>query len=370
VVGLLGFALVRLLAGSRGRADAGLLGLLLAALVVPGGLFFAWLWPYASDANAFLPTASYRDAAVALHDGLLVRAGELFSLEAAALAGGGAGVAVGLAATVAAVFAVRRRWGAFVVGSTLALLATALVPVLFWPLSELVTLPESARLAVLLPLPFSLAGAALLAARAGAVGLAAAAGLGLGLALAFGAGGVTGPAWAVWLAVAGCLVALVARRDVDIDGAPARLAVATILALAVPLAVVGLTAFERDAKDPKALPAPLVELVRSQVPARGVVFADLETGYRLAAAAPVTIVAQPAGYGASTAVADVAERRRDVIAFFHGDGLSYLDRGDILSRHWALWLLVDHDRPSPGYLRFLPDPVYDDGRYAFYDLRR
>lgn len=370
VLGLVGFALVRLLGGARGRADAGLVGLLLAALVVAGGLFFAWLWPFASDANAFLPTAPYRAAAAALHDDVLVRVGDFFSLEAGALAGGGAGVVAGLAATVAAVFGVRRRWGAFVVGSTLALLATALVPVLFWPLSELVTLPEAARLAVLLPLPFSLAGAALLAATAGAVGVAAAAGLGLGLALAFGAGDAGGPAWAVWLAVAGCLVALAARRDLDTDRAPARLAVAAIVALAVPVAAVGLTDLEQDARDPRALPAPLVELVRAQVPARAVVFADLEAGYRLAAAAPITIVAQPARYGTATATADVAGRRRDVIAFFRGDGLSYLDRGDILSRYSAGWLLVDRERGRPDYPRFLPAPIFDDGRYAFYDLHR
>ena len=68
VIGLAGFAAVRLVGGRDGRADAGLTGLLLAALVVPAGLLFAWLVPVAFDANAFMPSAGYREAAVAVHD--------------------------------------------------------------------------------------------------------------------------------------------------------------------------------------------------------------------------------------------------------------------------------------------------------------
>jgi hypothetical protein len=59
-----------------------------------------------------------------------------------------------------------------------------------------------------------------------------------------------------------------------------------------------------------------------------------------------------------------------VVAFFRGDGLSYLDRANILSRYGAGWLLVDRSRAAPAYLRFLPAPTYGDDRYAFYDLRR
>lgn len=369
-LGLAGFGLVRLLGGVQRKADAPRLALVLAALVVVGGLFFLWLWPFAGEANAFLPSPSYRDAAVALHGERLVRVGGLFALEPSVVATGGAGVIAGLLATIAAVVAVRRRWGAFVVGSTLALLAAALVPAFFRPLSDLLTLPEAARLAVVLPLPYALAGAALVVARAGVAGVVAAVGLGIGLALAYGEGGATGPSWAAWVAIAACLVSLAASRWHGRPDGPGLPAVVAAVGLAIPLAVVGLSRLERERPDPKALPAGLVDVVRAEVPPRGVVFADLETGYRLAAEVPIVVVALPAGLGPATGTGDEEARRRDVVAFYRGEGLSYLDRADILTRYGSRWLVVDHSRPVPAYLRFLPAPSYEDGRYAFYDLER
>ena len=275
-----------------------------------------------------------------------------------------------IALPVAAV-AVRRRWGSFVVGSTLALLAVALTPVLFRPLGDLMTLPEALRLPLLLPLPFAIAGAALVAARRPVLACVMAAALGLGLALAYRDPGSAGPAWATWVAVAACLAALAVRPA----GSErlARLRVGSPSSRPRSRSRSRLSGFAdlgRDRPDPRALPLPLIEAVRELVPVRAVVFADPESSYRLSAAAPVTVAAAPPARAAATGENDPAGRRRDVAAFFSGEGLSYLDRGEMLNRFGASWLLVDRSRPVPDYVRFLPEPVFDDGRYVLYDLRR
>ncbi len=370
VIGLGGFAAVRLLGGRAGREDAGLTGLLLAALIVPAGLFFAWLVPVAFDTNAFLPSDAYRDAAVALHDLTLARVGGLFALDAAAVAAGGAGVVAGLVTLPVAAVAVRSRWGAFVVGATLALLAVALTPILFRPLADLMTLTEALRLPLLLPLPFAIAGATLYAARRPVLGCAMAAALGLGLVLAYRDAGAAGPAWAAWVAVAACLAALAVRPVVSEQPEGTRRVVIVAAALAIPLAAVGLSDLRRDPPDPQALPRPLVEAVRELVPVRAVVFADPETSYRLSAAAPVTVAAAPPGRAAASGENDPARRRRDAAAFFTDERLSYLEHGEMLNRFGASWLLVDRSLPVPDYVRFLPEPVFDDGRYVLYELDR
>jgi hypothetical protein len=367
-IALAGFLLARGLAGTDARADVRRLAVALAAVALPFLLLFAWLWQFAHGADAFLPPGAYRDAALAAHAAELQRAGSLFALDAGAAARGGAGAVAGLVAVAVCALGWRRRAEGFVVGATLVLLAVALTPPLFRVLSDLVTLTEAERLVLVLPLPFALAGAALLAARARSLGVLAAAGLATGLALAYGQGS-TAAGWAAWAAAAACLAALAVRpRAVAAGAGPWALAAAA--ALALPLAVTGLAGIERDRPDRSPLPAGLVEAVRAGVSPRAVVFADLETSYRLAAAAPVLVAAAPPAHVAATEDNAPAHRRRDVIDFFWNDRLSYLGHAELLARYGASWLLVDGAREAPAYVRFLGRPVYDDGRYALYDLRR
>lgn len=368
-IGLAGFALARLACGREGRADAGPVALALAAVLVPAGLYFAWLSPVALDTNAFLPATAYRTAAVRLHDGALTRAGGLFALEPGQLAHGGAPVVVGLLAVAVAAVAVRNRFGSFVVGATLAVAVVALVPPLFRPFSDVLTLTEAMRIGLLLPLPFALAGLATVAAARRRAALVPAAALGAAAVAAFGSVPPSGPAWPVWVAVAGCLLALALRPTLP-GVADRRATLAVAVALTAPLIVGGLVRVDRDRPDPRRLPAGLVAAVRELVPVRAVVLADLGSAYRLSAEAPVTVVGIPPARAAATGANEPRARAREVAAVLYAEKPSYLDRARILARRGASWLLVDRDRGVPAYVRFLPAPVVVEGSYALYDLRR
>ena len=85
-----------------------------------------------------------------------------------------------------AAFAWRRRWAAYVLGGSLAVFLITLVPWLFTPFSDLVSISQSRRVAGFLPFAFALAGG--LTVLAGRV-------RGLVLALALAAGIVFQLAW-------------------------------------------------------------------------------------------------------------------------------------------------------------------------------
>ena len=141
----------------------------------------------------------------------------------------------------------RRRWAAYVLGGSLAVLAVLLVPPFFTAVAELTSPAQAGLLVLFLPLAFALAGAATVAARLRLVGCGGAAALGLGTALAFSSG-TTGQAWATWIAVAGAVAGLVAARFVGREAPdPGRFAVAVMVAFAIPIAVMG---FRGTAQDP------------------------------------------------------------------------------------------------------------------------
>ncbi len=113
-----------------------------------------------------------------------------------------------------AALAPRRRWAAYVVGGTLPVLLVLLLPQLFVPFSDVVSLSQARRFAGFLPFAFAFAGglgvlARLLgpltvpAALAGGITLQAAYPGDFGLRLA----GDT-PAWPTWVALGGAAVAL------------------------------------------------------------------------------------------------------------------------------------------------------------------
>jgi hypothetical protein len=370
-VPLAGFAVARYVVGGEGRADVPRIGLALGAVVVPALLVALWLAPVIAETNAFVLSSAEKALAAERSDGLVDAIGPLLRLDASAVARGGAGVIAGLLAVAAVPFAARRRWGAFVLGGTLAGLVVLLVPPLFTAASDLLTLPQAQRLAVLLPLPFALAGFAVLGGRLRLAGCFAAAALGAGLALAFSLETASGPSWAVWIAVAGALAGIVAVSRVAPSAPGSRWwAVAAIVAFAIPVAAVGLSDAEQDRPDRHALTPGLVEALRTRVPVRAVVFADLETSYRVAAAAPLYIAAAPPAYVARTERNRALERRDDVQRFFSDEDASYLEQATLLSEYAATWLLVDRTKRVPAYVELLPGKVYEDERFALYRLRR
>jgi hypothetical protein len=375
VVPLLGFLVARL---ALVRGDARRIGLALAAVVVPAGLFLAWLFPAVSQAAGFSPSAAEEARALEAYGARLAFVRDWYALSPETIARGGAATVAALLAIPAAALAGRRRWAAYVLGGSLAVFLVVLVPPVFTTFSDLASLSQARRLTIVLPLAFALAGAAVLAGHLRWAGCVLAAGLGVGLQLAYPGGGEEvarlgpgGPAWAAWLAAAGGLVALAAGVLLRRCGPQTTWwAVALACAFATPLAVAGFADVRRDRPDRRALTPGLVEALREQVPLRATVFADLETSYRIAAAAPVYVAANPPAHVADSGENEPYERRRDVIRFFYDDDVSYLDKARILANRGATWLVVDKRRKTPAYLRFLPAPVYEDERFALYPLRR
>ena len=140
------------------RRDARSGGLALAALVVPAGLFFAWLLPVIADTASVSPDARERERGFDKYDGQLDGTLDLFSVTPELFVRTGAVAVAALLLIPLAGLAARRRWAAYVVGGSLAVFVVCLVPWLFTPLSDVVSLSQSRRLAGFLPLAFALAG--------------------------------------------------------------------------------------------------------------------------------------------------------------------------------------------------------------------
>jgi len=357
-----GFLLVRL-AWARDDARSGALAL--AALVLPAAAFFAWLLPVVRSTASVSPDAAERARALEHYAGQLrVGSDNSFSIAPELFGRSGAVAVAALLLIPLAGLASKRRWAAYVVGGSLAVFAVTLLPWLFTPFSDAVSLSQSRRLAGFLPLGFAFGGGmGVLAALAGpfTAPLALVAGIGLqwlypgDFGYRIGAGG---PAWAVWFAVVGALVALVAglRRPRQVE----RTAALACTLLLVPVFVHGLRNWTAS---PERLPSPLtpglVKALRDVVPAGATVYSDLESSYRIAASAPVLICNAPPGHVADTERNRPYERREQWQAFNRTGDLG------IPRRCGATWLVLDRDR-------FDTQPelpvAYRDVHYTLYRL--
>ena len=206
-----GFLVVRWLWSHR---DARAGGLALAALVLPAAGFFAWLLPVIGDTASVSPDGEERGRGFEKYEGQLDGTLDLFSVTPELFVRTGAVAVAALLLIPLAGLAARRRWAAYVVGGSLAVFVVCLVPWVFTPFSDVVSLSQSRRLAGFLPLAFALAGGmGVLARLLGplVVPLALVAGI---VFQAFHPGdfGYTledgGPAWATWVGVVGAVVAL------------------------------------------------------------------------------------------------------------------------------------------------------------------
>jgi hypothetical protein len=110
-------------------------------------------------------------------------------------------------------------------------------------------------------------------------------------------------------------------------------------------------------EDSYALTPGLLQVLRTEVPKRSIVFSDLETSYRISAFAPVYVAAAPPAHVADTAANRPYSRRLSVNRFFGTGNEQILDRYD------ADWLVVDHRR-------FEVNPswplIYSDERFSLY----
>jgi hypothetical protein len=275
----------------------------------------------------------------------------------------------GLALVPVAALARRRGWTPFVLGGSLAVLLVVLVPPIFTPFADVVSLSQARRAAGFIPVAFAFVGGIAVAARLlrlAALPIALVAGLALqskwpgdfGYRLEQG-----GPPLAAWIAAFGGAAALAlavpaARRlDVERQG-PVALAAACLFV--VPVAIHGVREWGPRETRGSSLTPGLVQALRSEVPEGAVVFSDVETSYRIAAYAPVYVAAAPTGHVADTAANRPYERWRDSRRFLRTGNLA------IPRRYGARWIVLDRLRFR---LRLDLPVAYRDGRYTLYRLR-
>ena len=360
-----GFLLVRSLAT---RDEAKPIAAALAALVVPAAAFLAWLTPVVRSTASHAPDRQELLRAFEQYEGQL----DVFSESSYRLAPDvfGRSGAVAIAALLSiplAGLALRQRWSAFVLGGSLAVLGVLLLPALFVPFSDLVSLSQSRRAAGFLPYAVAFAGGLVVLARLtwlALLPLALVAGIALQLAFPGDFGyrlSDGGPAAATWIAVAGGLAALAVglwRKPAREDRGLLVGAAAALFVLPVAVHAAGNWS-PSDARAPSPLTSGLVAALRERVPERAIVYSDLETSYRIAAAAPVYIAAAPPSHVADTKENRPYARRNDNMAFFA--------RGDLAipRRYRADWLVLDRSRFS---VRPKLPVVHRDGRYTLYRL--
>jgi hypothetical protein len=338
----------------------------LPAVLIPAGLYALWLKPIVDETVTHRPDAAVRAQQIAHYKGQIDIVHGLLRLAPETISRGGAIAVAGLVAIPMAALAGTRRWAAYVLGASLAVLLLVLVPWAFDSLANVVSVSQARRLAIFLPIPFAVAGAASLIGRYRLAGCLA----------AFGAGGllqlvypgefsyfliVGGPPWPVWLALAGAgiglIVAAIVRRSAP-EAAPLWTA-AVALSLVAPVGLAGLAYVKRDEPDRLRLTPGLVRALRTTVPARDTVFSDLETSYRIEAYAPVYVSAAPPAHVADTKDNYPNERRDDVIKFLNSGSVS------IPRRYHAQWIVVAKRRFD---LPLKLPKVYSDQRFDLYRL--
>jgi hypothetical protein len=359
-----GFLLVRLLWGHR-DARAGLLAL--GALVVPAAAFFAWLLPVVGDTASVGPDAAERGRGFAQYAGQLAGDADLFRVVPELFSRTGAVAVAALLLLPLAGLASRRRWAAYSAGGALAVLVVCLVPWIFTPFSDAVSLSQSRRLAGFLPLAIALAGGVgVLARLLGPLVVPVALAAGIAFQLLYpGDFGYTletgGPAWATWIAVGGTLAALVVGFRLRGRAPLERSAALASVLLLVPTYVHGLANWSPSpARRPNPLSSGLIAAVRTDVPTGAVVYGDPEASYRIGAFAPVRICVAPPGHVADT-VENRPRARVDEFRRFARTGDLAIPRAC-----GATWLVVDRDR-FPHLVFDLP-AMHRDERWVLYRL--
>jgi hypothetical protein len=361
---LVGFALARLLVA---RADA---RRSLGGLLAYGGpvlLVFAWLEPIVAETRSHNPSSTEKAEQLKHYAGdLVVHSQSSFHLAPAIVARTGAIAVAALVLVPLAGLAGRRRWSALVLGGAVLVLALELWSLVFPHFSDLVSLSQSRRAAGFVPFAFALVGGAAVATRMLrllVVPVALAAGIALQLAWPgdFGNTSHLSPAAPAWVALYGGLAALafaVVKRGPAVER-PGPVAAAAVALFVLPVVVHGFSHWHTAvSEDPNALTPGLVRYLRDDVPRRAVVFADLETSYRISAYVPVYVAAAPPAHVADTKANRPDERRADVIAFLRTGDLA------IPRRYGAGWLVLRRgEKAGPGALT-----VYRDARFVVLKL--
>jgi hypothetical protein len=340
----------------------------LSALVVPATLFIFWLIPIAADTESVSPSEEEVERAFDQYRGQLeVHSSSSYNLAPEVFTRSGPVAIAALLLIPLGAFASRRRWAAYVVGGSLAVLAAMLVPPLFTAFSDLTSISQARRAAGFLPFAFAFAGGLGVLARLLWPWLPP-------IALVAGAllqwlypGDFDyvlddpGPSWVVWVAVVGAAVAIpvgiwFSQREPFEDSA----AIAAAFFLA-PVIAVGLAKWDPIPPPPASVLSPgIIDAVRAFVPEGSVVYSDQDTSYRIAAYAPVYIAVAPPGHVAATEENRRLERAADARRFIRTGDLA------IPRRYGAQFVVVDRlrmRRDVPGL-----EELYRDPRFRLYRM--
>lgn len=347
--------------------------LAVGVVIASFGLFLILLLPVARDSYGFTPSSGTRAAELEHYGKAFTTLRGWVGLSPDTVARFGPLIVAGLLAFPLAAFATRRLWAALVLGGSLTILAVVLVPPLFTALSDAFSISQGRRLPQFLPIAFALVGGCLVVSRLKALGVGIAAGAGIALVLLYpGETGnrheQAGPGWAVWLAVAGGLLAVAAGILLRPEGPnPSMWAAGATVAFVVPLAVTGLSEVTHSS-DKGALPRPIIAAVRANTAPGDVVFSDPRTAYKIAASAAVYINASTPDHVADTRRNAPGRRSAAARHFFADRSLTDGERRAILDRYHADWVLVDKRQPSPEEFLRLLRLVYEGRRYELYEV--
>ena len=357
VIPLVGYAAVRARRDVRRNVAA------LAAYGVPVLLVFAWLEPIVAETRSHNPGAAERRSQLAHYaSDLVVHSQHDFHLAASMASRAGAISVAALVLVPLAGLAGRRRWSAFVLGGSVLVLAIELWSLVFPHFSDLVSLSQSRRAVGFVPFAFALVGgAAVLARPAGLAVLPVALGAGIAVQLAY-PDGVGAPAWIALFGGLAALAVVAVRRGRSVER-PGPLAAAAVALFVLPVVVHGFAHWSATrSRDPSALTPGLVHYLRNDVPRRSVVFADLETSYRISGYVPVYVCAAPPAHVADTKANRPDARRADVIRFLRTGDLA------IPRRYRAGWLVLRVHEPVKRVEAQGARPVYRDASFIVFKL--
>jgi hypothetical protein len=366
-VPLLGFLVARAILATSRWHELIRVGATLPAVLLPAGLFALWLKPIVDETVSHRPDSEERARAIFHYGRQIDVVDGMLRLAPEQISRGGAIAVAGLLAIPIAGLAAPKRWAAYVLGGSLAVLVLLVLPWAFDNLTDVVSVSQGRRLAAFIPVPFAIAGAASVLGHFRLAGCLAAFGCGALLQLVYPGEHSYflvqgGPAWPVWVALGGAAIALVAgaivRRSVPLG--PPIWTAAVALALVAPVGLAGFAYLEQDEPDRFRLTPGLVNALRTQVPPRDIVFSDLETSYRIEGYAPVYVSAAPPAHVADTKDNYPQKRRDAVIRFLNRGSLS------IPRRFHADWIVIADRRFD---LKLDLPKAYQDSRFTLYRLR-
>ena len=371
IVPLAAYVVVRLFVN---RSDFGEGMRAFTAVLVPALVFIAVITPLVGSSASYDPSTHEVNKTLK-HYGVQIAtyANGRYALAPEVLARSGAVAVAALVLTVLAFMAAKKRWSAFVLGSSLAVLGLTLIPTLFMPFSDLVSISQARRLAVFYPYALAFAGGLGILSgllRRYTLALALAAGIALQIIWPgdFGyhlhSGG--GPGWLVWtvlLASCAAIVCFFLSPEANYDEGESSIVVFAAGLFVLPLVVAGLFHWTPAVSvDKPGLTPGLTKAIHEKVPDRAIVLADPTTSYRILAVAPVYVVTAPPGNVADTGRNRPYERRRNVWAF-----LATGDLGTVV-RYKPGWIVLTSAERLKLAAKMKLKPVYRDDAFSLYRI--